>query len=118
MLANPRILVVEDEEALLTLLEYNLESEGYTVQLARDGEEAALLIEEQTPDLILLDIQLPGMDGYEVAQEIRRSPSTASTPIVAVTSYAMPGDRERPDTSCPRTIRKPSPTDYGRVWAS
>ena len=69
---NPYVLVVEDEPALLTLLRYNLEHEGFEVGEAIDGEEALLMIEERIPDLVLLDWMLPTLSGLEVCRQIRR----------------------------------------------
>lgn len=88
-----RILVIEDNPANLELMSYLLAAFGHSVLSARDGEtgiEAAL---REHPDLILCDVLLPGVDGYAVAQEIRRSAGLAGTPIVAVTALAMEGDR-------------------------
>lgn len=111
MLANPLILVVEDEDALLTLLEYNLEREGYTVQLARDGEEAALLIEEQTPDLILLDWMLPKLSGIELCRRLRGRMETSNIPIIMLTARGEEADRVRGlDTGADDYIAKPFST--------
>jgi len=89
-----RILIVEDNETNLYLVTFILEAHGYEAAQVRDGEEGIALAARIKPDLILLDIQLPGMDGYAVARELRRNPALESVPIVAVTSYAMAGDRE------------------------
>ncbi|MBN1813206.1 MAG: response regulator [Anaerolineae bacterium] len=89
------ILIIEDNERNLYLETFILEKRGHAVTAARDGAQGIRLAEETRPDLILLDIQLPIMDGYAVAGELRRNPALADTPIVAVTSYAMAGDRER-----------------------
>jgi two-component system cell cycle response regulator DivK len=89
------ILIIEDNEQNLYLETFILEKRGHSVIPARDGGEGIELAEEHRPDLILLDVQLPVMDGYEVAAELRRNTTLARTPIVAVTSYAMAGDRER-----------------------
>lgn len=89
------ILIIEDNEQNLYLATFILEKHGHTVTAARDGAQGIRLAEEIRPALILLDIQLPVMDGYTVASELRRNPVLARTPIVAVTSYAMAGDRER-----------------------
>jgi two-component system cell cycle response regulator DivK len=102
------ILVIEDQEQNLYLMKYLLESSGYRVVLARDGREGLDAANRERPDLILLDIQLPTMTGYEVARAIRAAPALAATPIVAVTSYAMPGDREEALASgCTGYIEKP-----------
>lgn len=89
------ILIIEDNEQNLYLETFILEKFGHVVTAARDGVQGIRLAEETRPDLILLDIQLPVMEGYAVAGELRRRPALAQTPIVAVTSYAMAGDRER-----------------------
>jgi len=92
---NPRVLVIEDNDQNLYLTTYLLERRGYCVVPARDGREGVEIAEATRPDLILLDIQLPLMDGYEVAGELRRIPALEDVSIIAVTSYAMTGDRER-----------------------
>ncbi len=89
------ILIIEDNENNLYLSTFILEKNGHRVTPARDGLEGIRLAEALRPDLILLDIQLPGMDGYAVAGRLRDNDATTAIPIVAVTSYAMAGDRER-----------------------
>lgn len=89
------ILVIEDNEQNLYLMRFLLEERGYVVEEARDGREGIARACAVRPALILLDIQLPVMDGYAVALELRRQPLLQHTPIIAVTSYAMVGDRER-----------------------
>lgn len=107
-----KVLVIEDNEQNLYLVRFILERSGYEVFAAPDGGsgiEAALSLR---PDLILLDIQLPGMDGYAVARNLRRDPALAGTPIVAVTSYAMAGDREKVmEAGCDGYIEKPIDPD-------
>lgn len=90
---RPRILIVEDEAALVTLLRYNLEREGYDVIDARDGEEALIVIDETPPDLILLDWMLPLTSGIEVCRQIRRRPATRHIPVIMLT--ARSGETER-----------------------
>jgi len=103
-----KILVVEDQAQNQYLMKYLLESKGHTVLLAERGESGLQLAQNESPDLILLDIQLPGMSGHEVATELRKRRETLDTPIVAVTSYAMPGDREAVFASgCTGYIEKP-----------
>ena len=92
---NPVVLVIEDNEQNLYLMRFLLEKNGFTVVEATDGEKGVEMAKETKPDLILLDIQLPKMDGYAVARELRKNVELAGTSIVAVTSYAMVGDRER-----------------------
>lgn len=88
------ILIIEDNEQNLYLETFILEKHGHVVTAAMDGAQGIKIAQEMLPTLILLDIQLPVMDGYAVAAELRRNPALAHTPIVAVTSYAMAGDRE------------------------
>jgi two-component system cell cycle response regulator DivK len=102
------ILVIEDNENNLYLVQFILEKCGYQVIQARDGETGIALARRMKPDLILLDIQLPVMDGYAVAQELTRDGELRLTPIVAVTSYALLGDRERIlAAGCAGYIEKP-----------
>lgn len=89
------VLVIEDNEHNRYLVTYLLETRGHRVVVATDGWEGCRLAREVRPDLILLDIQLPRMDGYTVARLLKDDPCTSAVPIVAVTSYAMPGDREK-----------------------
>lgn len=107
-----KILVIEDNQQNLYLMKYILEDCGYEVFSAMDGEEGIALASSLLPDLILLDIQLPTMDGYAVARSLRQNPELAKTPIVAVTSYAMPGDREKTiEAGCSGYIEKPIDPD-------
>ena len=105
----PRIiLIVEDNEQNLYLSTFLLERHGYQVIHARDGQTGITLACQSNPMLILLDIQLPVMDGYAVAQALRSNPTLRVVPIVAVTSYAMVGDRERIlAAGCTGYIEKP-----------
>ena len=89
------ILVIEDNEQNLYLMRFLLEKHGFTVAEATDGLKGVEMASEIKPNLILLDIQLPKMDGYAVARALRKNVDLAGTPIVAVTSYAMVGDREK-----------------------
>ena len=103
-----RILIIEDNEQNLYLETFILEKNGHAVIQARNGESGIALAAQIVPDLILLDIQLPGMDGYTVAEELRKNPKIIDIPIIAVTSYAMPGDRERIlEAGCTSYIEKP-----------
>jgi CheY-like chemotaxis protein len=92
---SPCILVVEDNEDNLTLIDYLLRAYGYTPLLARSGEDGLRIATEMCADLILLDIRMPGLDGYQVAAAIRGTSGLERTRIVAVTASAMVGDRER-----------------------
>jgi CheY-like chemotaxis protein len=89
------ILVVEDNKDNLTLIDYLLKAYGYAPLLARSGDEGLRIATKMRPDLILLDIRMPGLDGYQVAAAIRRTSGLERTRIVAVTASAMVGDRER-----------------------
>jgi two-component system, cell cycle response regulator DivK len=90
-----KILVIEDNVQNMYLIRFLLESNGLTVLEALNGQDGIRLAHEEKPEIILLDIQLPGMDGYEIAKIIRSSSDIKDIPIIAVTSYAMAGDRER-----------------------
>lgn len=105
---KPKILVIEDNEQNLYLITFILEKNGYEVVQARDGREGIELAGRVIPALILLDIQLPVMDGYAVARALRNNPALTDVPIVAVTSYAMVGDREKTlAAGCTGYIEKP-----------
>lgn len=102
------ILIIEDNEQNLYLVKYILEKNDYTVFSAMDGQSGIEMAVKLKPDLILLDIQLPVMDGYTVARNLRQIKELAEIPIVAVTSYAMPGDRENAlKAGCNDYIEKP-----------
>ena len=92
---STRILIVEDEEALTLLLRYNLEAEGYVVDSAARGDEADLRLQEQLPDLILLDWMLPGLSGIELCRRIRARRETGRLPIIMLTARGEEGDRIR-----------------------
>jgi CheY-like chemotaxis protein len=89
------VVIIEDNEQNLYLMRFLLEKHGFVVKEARDGGQGLALAKEANPDLILLDIQLPDMDGYAVAQGLRKQEGQRETPIIVVTSYAMVGDREK-----------------------
>lgn len=96
MAANrPLALVVEDEAALLTMLRYNLEKQGFRVEEAGDGQEALNRLSEVTPDIVLLDWMLPSMSGIEVCRQIRRRPSTRDLPVIMVTARTEDQDAVR-----------------------
>ena len=92
---KPYILIVEDEAALLTLLRYNLEKEGFEVGEAVDGEEALLMVAERRPDLMVLDWMLPTLSGIEVCRRVRRRPEARNVPIVMLTARGEEADRVR-----------------------
>jgi two-component system phosphate regulon response regulator PhoB len=110
---NPTVLVVEDESALITLLRYNLEREGFRVAEAKDGEEALLVAREQKPDLVLLDWMLPLLSGLEVCRQLRRMPETRGTPIIMLTARGEEGDKLRGlDSGADDYVTKPfSPSE-------
>lgn len=89
-----RILIIEDNAASLELLRYLVEHAGHTPLTASDGETGLRLAREAGVDLVLCDLQLPGIDGLELARRLRADPSWAPVKLVAVTAYSMPGDRE------------------------
>ena len=102
------ILIIEDNVQNQYLMQYMLETEGYAVTLATTGIEGIHCAATEKPDLILMDIQLPGMDGLEVTRRIRSDEKGDPVPIVAVTSFAMAGDREKAlDAGCTGYIEKP-----------
>ena len=92
---RPAVLIVEDETALLTLLRYNLEKEGFAVSAAHDGEEALLQLKEAKPDAVLLDWMLPRVSGIEVCRQIRRTPAWRDLPVIMLTARGEEGDRVR-----------------------
>jgi len=92
---KPLVLIVEDEAALVTLLRYNLEREGFRVSEASDGEEAMVLVEEEVPDIVLLDWMLPLTSGIEVCRRLRRLPETRDVPIIMLTARGEEGDKVR-----------------------
>lgn len=105
---NRTILLIEDNEQNRYLATFLLERKGYEVVSAKDGPSGLEIAQTILPDLILLDIQLPLMDGYAIAQALRGIEALRSTPIIAVTSYAMPGDKEKCLASgCNGYIEKP-----------
>ena len=109
---KPKVLVIEDNEQNLYLITFLLEHHGYEVIQARDGQTGIQAAMKTNPDLILLDIQLPEMDGYAVARRFRSESAFADVPIIAVTSYAMVGDREKSiKAGCTGYIEKPIDPD-------
>jgi two-component system, OmpR family, phosphate regulon response regulator PhoB len=108
MQMTPHILVVEDEDSLATLLQYNLQKEGYDIALAGDGEEALLLVDERLPDLIVLDWMLPKVSGIEVCRRLRQRNETRNVPIIMLTARGEESDRVRGlDTGADDYLVKP-----------
>jgi CheY-like chemotaxis protein len=93
--ARPLVLIVEDNARNMTLVRDVLGHAGYRTVEAEDGEQGVVLARTHRPDLILMDIQLPGMDGLEALARLREDASTAAIPVVALTAFAMKDDRER-----------------------
>src|SRR5689334_20762692 len=111
MQMTPHVLVVEDEDSLATLLQYNLQKEGYDVGLAGDGEEALLMVEERQPDLIVLDWMLPKVSGIEVCRRLRGRVETRNLPIIMLTARGEETDRIRGlDTGADDYLTKPFST--------
>ena len=105
---TPHILVVEDEDSLAMLLQYNLQKEGYDVALAGDGEEALLLVDERLPDLVVLDWMLPKISGIEVCRRLRQRNETRNLPIIMLTARGEESDRVRGlDTGADDYVVKP-----------
>lgn len=103
-----RILVVEDNETNMYLIGFILKKDGYEVIEARTGEEGVELALKERTDLVIMDIQLPGIDGLETTRRIRKSETGEEVPIIALTSYAMTGDRKKSlAAGCTGYIEKP-----------
>ncbi len=106
-----KILIVEDNPSNMRLIEMTLRAKGYTLVKATDGEEALDTAVREQPDLIIMDIQLPKVNGLEVARRLRNNPVFGNTPIIAITAYAMKGDKERAiDSGCDAYLPKPIDT--------
>lgn len=111
-MANTKVLIVEDEEALTTLLEYNLTREGFDVEISSDGEEALVSVRDRAPDIVILDWMLPKVSGIEVCRRIRSTPETRNLPIVMLTARSEESDRIRGlDTGADDYITKPFSTN-------
>ena len=105
---SKRILVVEDQEDNMQILRDLLASAGYELIEAVNGEEALTAVVKQPPDLILMDIQIPIIDGYEATRRIKADPKTRSIPILAVTSHALEGGEEKARLAgCDDFVAKP-----------
>lgn len=103
-----KILIVEDNEMNMRLFSDLLKSKGYSVLQCMDGKKALSIVQAEHPDLVLMDIQMPGISGLEVTALIRQSPDVADTKIVAVTAFAMKGDEQKIiDGGCNGYIAKP-----------
>jgi two-component system cell cycle response regulator DivK len=105
---SKRILVVEDQDDNMQILRDLLDSVGYEIIEARDGAEGVKVAKVERPDLILMDIQLPVLDGYEATRQIKADPALRAIPIVVVTSYALSGDEAKArDAGCDGYVPKP-----------
>ncbi len=90
-----KILLVEDNEMNRDMLSRRLIKKGYDLVMALDGEQAIEMARSESPDLILIDISLPGLDGWEATRRLKAMPETKAIPIIALTAHAMAGDREK-----------------------
>jgi two-component system phosphate regulon response regulator PhoB len=109
---KPLVLIVEDEAALMTMLRYNLEKQGFRVEEAGDGEEALTRINELKPDMVLLDWMLPQLSGIEVCRQIRRRPATRELPVIMITARSEDQDAVRGlNTGADDYVTKPFSTE-------
>ena len=107
-MTKPRLLLVEDDRALADLLIWHFSREGYDIVRTADGDEALILAEERTPDLVILDWMIEGVSGIEVCRRLRRRPSTAAVPIIMLTARGEESDRIRGlDTGADDYVTKP-----------
>ncbi len=107
-MVKEKILIVEDNPQNMRLIEMTLRAKNYTLFKATDGEEALDIAIREHPDLIIMDIQLPKMNGLEVTRKLRETPAFSHTPIIGVTAYAMKGDKERIiGSGCDAYLSKP-----------
>lgn len=91
----PRVLIVDDEPNILLSLEFLMQQSGLEVATAADGEQALLRIQEATPDLVLLDISLPGMSGFDLLEQLRHNPATRKLPVVMLTAHGREVEKEK-----------------------
>ena len=91
----PRILYAEDNEDNIYMLSRRLQRKGFEVLIARDGEEAVETVLKERPELVLMDLSLPVLDGWQATQRIRAEPEISDTPVIALTAHAMEGERDR-----------------------
>lgn len=107
-MSTPYVLLVDDNEVNRYLAQFILESEGYEVAMAGDGVEALELMRRRRPDLVLMDLSMPRMDGFEATRRIKDDPLLADVPVLALSALAMPGERQRAlDAGCAAHITKP-----------
>lgn len=111
-----RILIVEDNEMNRDMLSRRLQKRGFEVSIAEDGQAGVDLAKELMPDLVLMDMSLPVIDGWEATRTLRADPATTSLPIIALTAHAMPGDEQKAlDAGCNDYDTKP--IDLARLLA-
>jgi two-component system cell cycle response regulator DivK len=111
-MAGAKVLYIEDNVENRTLVKRVLEVEGYVVLEADDGIDGLRIVQEEAPDLILIDINLPEIDGYEITTRLRQMESLSNIPIVALTANVLKGDRERSlEAGCDGYIQKPIDVD-------
>jgi CheY-like chemotaxis protein len=112
----PKILLVEDNEESRDALSRHLRRKGYEILLAVDGREGVELARAEAPDLILMDMSLPGLDGWEATRQLKAAPPTRGIPVIALTAHAMAGDREKAlEAGCDDYDTKP--VDFARLLA-
>jgi CheY-like chemotaxis protein len=110
-MSGESILIVDDNEVNLRLAHWLLASEGFTVRVAKDAEEAFGILDDFHPRLILMDIQMPGMDGLTATRKLKEDPKTRGIMVIALTAFAMSGDRERAlAAGCEGYVTKPIDT--------
>jgi CheY-like chemotaxis protein len=110
----PKILLVEDNEMNRDMLSRRLLRKGYSVVIAHDGEQGLMLARSETPDLILMDISLPKMDGWEVTRQLKSDPETRAIPVIALTAHALSTDRQKAfEIGCDDYDTKP--VEFGRL---
>jgi CheY-like chemotaxis protein len=105
---NARILVIEDNLDNYDLVRFLLQQEGYSVLGAYDGRQGLDMVREQAPDVVLLDLSIPEINGWELAAQLKADPTTAHIAVLAITGHTLPGDRQRAlDAGCDDYISKP-----------
>jgi CheY-like chemotaxis protein len=109
-----KILVVEDDEMLMDLMQQTLELSDHTTQAATNGEDALAKAAAELPDLILMDIGMPNMDGYEATRRLKANPATRAIPVIALTAHASPSDRQQA-LDAGADDYEPKPVDFDRL---
>ena len=110
----PKILLIEDNEQNRDVLSRRLQRQGYTIIVAVDGKEGIAMAQSDLPDMILMDLNLPDIDGWEATRRLKAAPETQTIPVMAITAHAIPGDRERSlEAGC--DDYHPKPMDFPRL---